>query len=199
MEKEVTYTIDQAGRKWLEAHTEQNHRAQIAINSASEGFEVGETYTFRAEVKVKRGGRQAQWQVFPVTKQDLERQKFDRRRTEIARWMGYIEDAALKGYMYTKGLDTIAALGASDECADRIHEARITARRVNASQKAKEWLGYISEHLNTKGQWYAKGEGVVQENIEILQELNILLAEQLAVKLAGLQEKYSRIETLEVK
>lgn len=59
---------------------------------------------------------------------------------ELARWLGYVEEKAVTGYLYQKGIDTLNTLGVSDhpELAQRLKVACDQAKHVRAEQE-RQW------------------------------------------------------------
>ena len=115
--KSVKYKIYKKGRKWLEGKEidsngkEKYYLNKIELNSASSDFEVGETYTFNADIQWEQTKYGSTVKVFPVSKSQLEIKSNNDNKQEIEKWLEYIKNAVKEGYLYTKGVDRVYYLG----------------------------------------------------------------------------------------
>lgn len=136
--REVTYTINSVGRKWLKGRAPgKNYDVQIEINDRSRGWKPGDTVTFHARSEYKSSRFGSTTSVFPLTDEQEKAARVASKIGEIERWLGYVEEKAPSGYVYQKGVDTLLQLGVQGfkEYNDRLQTAIATATGIDMQQR----------------------------------------------------------------
>jgi len=124
------------------------------------------------------------------------------RAAEIERWLRYVEEKALQGWVYQRGVEEATRLGieAHPELAARLAAAIALAGKRRAADRkrdeiaaaraaAAKWLGFIEENLRNGKGWYGKGETVVREKLAILMAAGSETAD-IEGRLAALRQKH---------
>ncbi|GEM_PF-5957298 len=204
--RDVSYTIDGIGRKWLQAHVadKPNWKAQIEKNETSKDFEVGKTYQFKADVQIETSKFGRKVQVFPFNPGgDRANQA---RQEEIKRWLGYVEEKAGQ-YVYQKGVDKLKELKIEDfpelqqrldAAMEKTTAATRLAKEKRAQSEIERWLGYIEEKSAIGKIYYNGLEKVASLGIEKFPELKARL-DAAKEQAKSVQESQSREEEAERK
>ena len=160
--KSVTYKILSVGRKWLQAEVpEKGWKANIEINNISENFKPGDTYTFDANVEHKVSGKFRKVYVYPATNEQKKSMKDEKVKSELHRWLGYVEEKAETGYKYEKGIAKLQEIGISShpDLNGRLNQAIKKASINRSIEDAKRALGWVEDKL--PNYWYRNGEDKV--------------------------------------
>jgi len=169
-----TYKIVSVGRKWIKAQPEgSGYAVDLAITPETEKLKPGEKATMMVHSHTERSKYGAKTTVYPASKESTEEASAKKQSAETDRWLGYVLDAADKGYLYDKGLAKLKELGSLDnpEVKSRIEAAKA---KINLS-KIHQWLGYVKD---------AAGEGrVYDKGVRTLKNLGIDAYPELKAKM----------------
>jgi hypothetical protein len=188
--KSITATITAKGRKYYKAKFPgKNWEFQVAINKASENFDVGSQVTFNAKEYKEYSKYGTKTTYYPVEEEEA---KGANDKAEIERWLGYVKDTAKhNGYLYKKGYDKLQELGIEKypEYNEQLKNIIKTLRIQNLQETADKYLGYIKKNLAEY--WYKKGEATVQDAIDKLSAEGID-ASAYVKRLEELREQYQQ-------
>lgn len=166
MAKEVTYTVETIGRKWIQGKSPEGYKGSIEINDVSKAFEIGKTYTFKAKKEFESSGGFTKVFIYPLTTEGVEKETREGVEKKIKKWTSYVVDAANNGRIYTRGIEELRSLNVSEpEIKKYINQANI----VHNNNEAKRFLGYIKDNMSRY--WYDKGETKVRSAIRELKLL----------------------------
>jgi hypothetical protein len=182
--KKVTYKIKSKGRKYFKGENDKGYTNNIVINDVSKDFEVGETYTFSANVDFDYSKYGVKVTVTPISEEDAQEKERSKDIETAKKWLGWVEEKAEEGYLYEKGLNKIKQLDVLDveEIKDRVDKAKETVEKVKNDRikKLKE-IQSKSIYLNVpyeekdyarqygarwdsiRKKWYYPGQDLPQE------------------------------------
>jgi hypothetical protein len=197
--KKVTYKIVKRGRKWFDAvDPGKGYKAQVEINQYSESFEEGKEYTFIAGVHFESSRYGTSVKIYPLddkaASEVMQAQKEQKAIPEIQRWLGYVEEKAKEGYLYSKGAETLISLGIEKypEFNERFQAAKKLVAVNGAKNTITNNLAYIRDNLSKY--WYAKGENNVLESLKRLKDTGVDTSEY-EMKLEDLRTQNASMAT----
>jgi hypothetical protein len=168
--KSITATITAKGRKYYKAKFPgKNWEFQVAINKASENFEIGSQVTFNAKEYKEYSKYGTKTTYYPVEGEEVSYVQGTKDKAEIERWLGYVKETARsKGYLYRNGYDKLKELGIEKypEYNEQLKNILKTLKVRELRETADRYLGYIKKNLAEY--WYKKGEATVQDAIDKL-------------------------------
>ena len=173
--------VKKIGRKWMQVEVSGKYNAysaQLFINDASKNLKAGQNIELECNFEDKSTSYGKKYNLYPVTvtekkeviaaetAKQVEKEAIFRAR-KIENYVGYVEEAAEKGYVYEKGVELLRELGAwTQELANRINamkkeaqarkeEERAAARVAKAAEEAKYKIeqqnGTAAERAKEKG------------------------------------------------
>ncbi|MCK4820371.1 hypothetical protein KA005_31695 [bacterium] len=170
--RKLKYKIISKGRKYFKAKDiAKGYSAQIVINEQSKDFSPGEEYSFDGALDIQRSKYGTKVTVTPVDSKTKEKMLSKVDSAELEKWFGYVESAADKGYVYTKGVDQLKNLniGKDPELKSRLDKILSSVKAKKHHKTAEQYLGYISDNLDKY--WYKNGEAKVLSAISDMKKL----------------------------
>ena len=106
--KTMNLEITKKGRKWFKARRPGSSlQMEVEINAISESWEPGQTVEVSGEFIEESSGYGKVIKIYPKPKADVEKEN---NRALIEKWLGWVEEKATEGYVYTKGFETLKSL-----------------------------------------------------------------------------------------
>jgi len=106
------YTIESIGKKWVKAKPEgKDYTIDMELNSISQNYKAGETVSVTGKLVYDSNKYGTKSYLFPMGQDAIIKEKADEssgmERSKILQWLGYMQEAADKGYIYQNGRDTL--------------------------------------------------------------------------------------------
>lgn len=137
--KTVTYVIEKIGDKWIYGKEPgKSYLNKIKLNKITDKFEIGKTYTFKAEVVWDSSKYGSSVTVYPIPNQEIEQNKILEVKEEIEKWLNWVEEKAKTGWLYTNGIEKLKELNVKnyEDLSNRLEKAISTVN--NIKQKRQE-------------------------------------------------------------
>lgn len=140
------FVVKKVGRKWLTVTAPgKGYEMHLQLSPSTEHYKPGDAIKGIKVGEVREENRYGVKITYYVPNQrDLQRleeaqaQEQDaKRKGEVERWLGYVEDKAKEGWLYENGLKKLAELGANADPAvkDRIEAARKQVASIKAARQ----------------------------------------------------------------
>jgi|WetSurMetagenome_2_1015567.scaffolds.fasta_scaffold03660_2 hypothetical protein len=159
----IELEIISQGRKYFKVvNPGKTFQMDLYINDSSKNFKPGDKITINALKHKEENKYGVKIQIYPISDNEIEEIKeksnTEINKKELDRWMGYVREAANKGYIYDKGVERLKQLGINkvEELLKELKEIHVKVRNKKDIEKINNYLEYMKEAAD-KGYVYEKG------------------------------------------
>jgi hypothetical protein len=136
--------VSSVGRKWIKVKIPgKDYEMQAELNEVSANWKPGDTVSFYGAKHVESDKYGTKTTYYPAPDDIGAVRTADSKRNaaipDIKKWLGWVEDKAKEGYLYTNGIEKLNELGIKDhpEFQARLDAAKQKAKDIKAAAEAK--------------------------------------------------------------
>lgn len=165
---QIKGTVIKKGRKYFYVKldtTQNDYQHKLLINEYSQNLNVGDWFELTAQPTWSEGYRTGKSYISLYTPVDPDSE----RQEEIARWMGYIQNAYKQGYIYEKGVEKLHELKANKE----LRKVRRMSADLAIERAVKKFVRYVEEYDKFESEsWKYVHEFGSEDDIQKVEKAN---------------------------